>query len=91
MQVTPDFSQNEREKVREVSQREHTLEGGQIRRCQTNDCFRNGSVNRQESWEICLAFRIAHSLSIKPLLYTHPDLLGLINHPTWLFRTAPSS
>lgn len=65
MHLTLDLDQTERERntEREVSQREHTLEGGQIRQCQTTDCFRHGSANRQGSCETRWALRIAHPTS----------------------------
>lgn len=64
---------------------------------QTIEHARHGPVNRQESWEMLLAFRIAHSVSqfkaqhiqLNLFLHTHQGLLKLIHHTKWLLRTAP--
>lgn len=85
----------ERESERERGiqpKRVHTLKVGRSDNVRTIDYVRHGSVNRQESWEMCSAFRIAHSVSqFKAqhiqlnLLYTPTKgLLKLINHPKWL-------
>lgn len=59
MLVTLNFSQNEREKEGGGA----TLGGGRIRLYQTIEHARYGPVNRQESWEVRSAFRVAHSVS----------------------------
>lgn len=39
------------------------LEVGRSDHCQTIERVRHGPVNRQESWEMHSAFRVAHSVS----------------------------
>ncbi len=79
--------------------REREREGGvRMRRRpdQTIEHARHGPVNRQESWEMLLAFRIAHSVSqfktqhiqLNLFLHTHQGPLKLIHHTKMAFKNS---